>query len=235
MVISALPVERPRISANQLGEFFFLSPSEKIRKLTDQRYGNPHTSPYYHSASCAMLRAFDDARFDSAVLEAEIIKQRGTLARNRQHAAKLESNAVMLERFLSLAVPLVPTAGEHTKVRRNALIEIDDVTVSVRPEIITRNHTPGFFALTKFRLSQSRVSADSSEIILLLLLKYGQRLDLGLQFDPAETRLVDCFSRTVIPAHTLPRLREQQLQAALREIRRLWPTLSPREPRTRHA
>ncbi len=226
MVISSLSIERPRISANQLGEFPFATPAAKTRMLADQKFGNSHRAPYYHSASCAIVRAFDDVEFDRDVIHVEIAKQRGTRARSRQHAAKLENNAVMLERFLSIGGPLVPAAGDHLKVRRNALLELDDVVISVRPEIITRNAATGFFSLTKFRLSQSRVSGDSSEIILLLLLKYAQRLNFpGLELDPAETRLIDCFSRAVIPAHMLPRLREQQLQAALREIHRLWPTL----------
>lgn len=226
MISTSPSIERPRISANQLGEFPFATPAAKIRMLTDQKFGNEHRAPYYHSASCAILRAFDDGEFDNDVIRAEIAKQRAIQARNKQHAAKLENNAVMLERFLSIDATLVPQAGEHLKVRRSALLELDDVTISVRPEIVTRDASGGFFSLTKFRLSQSRVSGDSSEIILLLLLKYAQRLNYpGLQLDPAETRLIDCYSRTLIPAHTLPRIREQQLQGALREIRRMWPTL----------
>jgi hypothetical protein len=226
MIITSSSIERPRISANQLGEYPFATPAAKIRMLTDQKFGNEHRAPYYHSASCAILRAFDGGEFDHGVIRAEIAKLRSTQARSKQHAAKLENNAVMLERFLLIDATLLPQTGEHLKIRRSAVLELDDVTISVRPEIITRNASAGFFSLTKFRLSQSRVSGDSSEIILLLLLKYAQRLNYpSLQLDPAETRLVDCFSRTLIPAHTLPRIREQQLQNALREIRRMWPTL----------
>lgn len=226
VITTSLPLDQPRISANQLGEFPFATPAKKLAILTNQKFGNDHCAPYYQSASCALLREFDGGGFDSEAITIEITRLRHLPARNRNHAARLENNALMLERFLQIAANTVPAAGEHVVIRRNATLELDEVTISVRPEIMTTNVATGFFSLTKFRFSKSKVSADSSEVILLVLLKYAQRLNLpGLQVDPEETRLVDCYSRTVIPAHTLPRLREQQLQSAVREIRRLWPTI----------
>jgi len=226
VIASHAPIERPRISANQLGEFPFATPAAKLRILRDQKFGNNNSAPYYHSASCAVIRAFDQGFLNRAEIEAEIAKLQGSPPRNDQHAAKLHNNMVMLQHVLTIEERLAPEADEYLKVRRNATIDIEDVTISVRPEIITRNAVTGTFALTKFRFSQSKVSADSSEIILLLVFKYGQRLVFpGFQLDPAETRLIDCYSKTVIPAHTLPRLREQQLQSALREIRQLWPKI----------
>lgn len=230
VIATTLPIDRPRISANQLGEFPFATPAKKLAILANQKFGNEHCAPYYHSACCTLLREFDAGQFKASAITREIMSLRSERARNRNHAARLENNALMLERFLQIRDATVPSAGLYEIVRRNALLDLDDVTISVRPEIMTRNPGTGFFALTKLRFSKSRISADSSEIVLLLILKYAQQLPVaGFQLDPQETRLVDCYSRTVVPAHTLPRLRENQLQAALREIRRLWPTIHGRD------
>lgn len=226
VIAQTVTLDQPHISGNQLGEFPFVSLSRKTQILTDQKFGNAIRAPYYHAATCTVLRSIREGVVDREVIEAELARLRGLPARNRCQATKLTSNAEMLQRFLELTVQAVPDAGEHTIVRKNAKLVFDDVVVSVRPEVITRHPESGLFSLTKFRFSKSKVSADSSEIILLLLLKYGQTLSQsGWQLEPAETRLIDCHARQVLHGHLLPRYREQQLQAALQEIRRLWPHL----------
>lgn len=226
VIAQTVSLDQPHISGNQLGEFPFASTSRRLQMLTDQKFGNAIRAPYYHSATCTVLRSFCDGEFNQAVIATEMARLRGLPARNRYHAAKLNGNVQMLQRFLELTTPTVPATGEHTVIRRNAKLVLDDVVISVRPEITTRHPKTGLFSLTKFRFSKSKVSADSSEVILLLLLKYGQSLSRsGWQLEPAETRLVDCHARLVLHGHTLHRFREQQLQTALREIRRLWPHL----------
>jgi hypothetical protein len=224
---SHLSVEQPRISANQLGVYPFLTPNEKLRTLRDQKFGNPFRSPYYHSAACSLLRAFQGDNFDRDEIEETIAQLELRTARNPNHAAKLRNNVEMLRRFLAIAGKAVPPEGEHRIVRRDARMELDGVVVSVRPEIVTLSRPTGLFSFTKLRFAKGKVSGDASEIILLVLLKYGQQTSIdGLQIDPESTRLVDCYSGEIIPGHTLPRIREQQLQAALREIRRLWPQIT---------
>lgn len=227
MITLTVPaIAGPRISLNPLGEFPFVSDAKKVEILTDQRFGNEIKAPYYHSASCATVRAYRGAQFDPVAIQLEIEKLRRVAPRSEQHAAKLENNIEMLARFLKLKGEVVPPAGAHTPIRRSANLVLDGVTVSVRPEFITTDPRTGLFSLTKFRFSKSKVSADASEIILLVLFKYGQQLNVpGYHLDPSATRLVDVHSGNIIFAHTLPRVRETQLQSALREIRALWPTL----------
>lgn len=227
------PVDLPRISLNPLGEFPFVTEAKKVEILADQRFGNDFKAPYYQSASCATVRALKGHRLDPAEILEEIDKLRRTAPRSDQHAAKLGNNIEMLTRFLKIKGELVPSAGDRRAVRRSASLVLDGVTVSVRPEFIITDPRTGLFSLTKFRFSQSKVSGDASEIILLVLFKYGQQLVVpGFQLDPSATRLVDVHSGNIIFAHTLPRIRESQLQSALREIRHIWPNLKrPELPR----
>src|SRR2546421_7361246 len=111
---------------------------------------------------------------------------------------------------------------------RNAQLVLDGVTISVLPEFVTENLTYGYIAFTKFRFSKSKIAADVSEIVLLLLHHYGQRQSrAGLTFDFGLSKVVDCFSRTVIPGHAVGRHRDQQLHQALALIRYLWPRIEP--------
>lgn len=218
--------DRPRISSNQLGEFVFASPAKKTGILRDQKNGNPFRAPYYQSAQNSVLGAFRSGQYDLRALResAELLRSREATSRNQ--VTRFNNNAEMLRRFCEIAPDARPPAGMHSIIRRGAVIELDGVQVSVRPEISTVCAEERSFCYTKFRFSKSKVSEDESEIILLLLLKYGlaQACD-GLSFAPAETRLVDCYSKKVVEGHRLSKVRDAQLDSALKEIRRMWPSI----------
>jgi len=227
MPTAQLQTTHPRISINQLGEFVFATNSKKYRILRDQKFGNKITSPYYRPAENAILRAFNGRVFDPAsiAIDRSTIEQKEAI--KPQQLAKRANNSMMLTRFMEIEAAARPVDGEHRVVRQNEKIVLDGVTVSVRPEIVTTCDN-GLFSYTKFRFSKSEVSADSSEIILLTLLKFGQEQSRdGRQLDPEHTKLIDCFNRNVIFGHTLPRVREHQLAMALREIVAIWPTITP--------
>jgi hypothetical protein len=218
--------DRPRISSNQLGEFVFASPAKKAGILRDQKNGNPFRAPYYQSAQNSVLGAFKGGQYDIRALRASADLLRSREAVSRNQVTRFNNNAEMLRRFCEIAPDARPPAGTHSIIRRGAVIELDGVQVSVRPEISTVCSGDRSFCYTKFRFSKSKVSEDESEIILLLLLKYGgAQAGDGLSFDPAESRLVDCFSKKVVEGHRLSKVRDAQLESALGEIRRMWPSI----------
>lgn len=218
--------DRPRISSNQLGEFVFASPSKKAGILRDQKNGNPFRAPYYQSAQNSVLGAFRGGQYDLRALRESADHLRSREATSRNQVTRFNNNAEMLRRFCEIAPDARPPAGTHSIIRRGAMIELDGVQVSVRPEISTVFSGEQSFCYTKFRFSKSKVSEDESEIILLLLLKYGlAQAGDGLRFDPTETRLVDCYSKKVVEGHRLSRVRDAQLDSALKEICRMWPSI----------
>ena len=218
--------DRPRISSNQLGEFVFTSPAKKAGILRDQKNGNPFRAPYYQSAQNSVLGAFKGGQYDVRALRASADRLRSREAVSRNQVTRFNNNAEMLRRFCEIAPDARPPAGTHSIIRRGAVIELDEVLVSVRPEISTVCSGDRSFCYTKFRFSKSKVSEDESEIIWLLLLKYGvAQAGDGLSFDPAATRLVDCYSKKVVEGHRLSKVRETQLDSALKEIRRMWPSI----------
>lgn len=221
--------EIPRISSNQLGEFTFATFAKKISILRGQKFPDNIAPPYYQPAQDAILRAFGDGIFNQASLTADQAQIKNREAKTPNQAARWANNGAMVTRFAALEPQARPRSGDHEVVRRSELIELEGVNVSVRPEIVTRR-PDGTFAYTKFRFSKSKVAADASEIVLLLLLKFGQvHSRNGFQIDTENTKLIDCFARNVIQGHVLPRIRQQQLSTALREVVALWPTIRSKE------
>jgi len=225
--INSISYDEPRISLNQLSEFPFASPRKKIEILYDQKYGNSFRAPYYTLALAACLRSFHDGKFDKQMLSDEAEKISLLTAKNRQQETKHANNVLAVQKLLEIGADADPLPGKHRLIRQNAWFRLNGVVISARPEIVTDNIQSGHFAFTKLRFSKSKVSADAQEIALLVLLYYGQQQDHDdLIFSIEKSKLVDCFSKSVIHGHSLTRFRYQQLQEALAEICILWPQIA---------
>lgn len=225
MIQIATPgLEPPRISSNQLGEFVFASEKKRLSILRSQKFGNPVAAPYYIPVTSAILRSLENGQFSRSRLDAAADAIAARKVETPYQVHQRANNLAMLEHFERICEQCNPPAGIHRIVRRNATIEIDGVMISVLPEIVTENLQERFIAFTKLRFSKSKISPDVSEIILLLLHHYGQQQSrAGMTFDFGRTKIIDCFSETVIHGHSLGRLRDQQLHRALALIRKLWP------------
>lgn len=219
-------LEMPHISANQLGEFVCGSERRRVTILRDNKFGNPSAAPYYSAALAGIRHSLSGGRFSSEVLlaEAASLSQRG--GEKLYHLRKAENNALALHRLAEITKQLDLPVGEHRIMTQNAHFLLEGVRISVLPDFVTENIAEGYIAFTKLRFSKSKIAADVSEIVLLLLHYYGQRQSrVGLQFSFDRTRVVDCFSQTIIPGHALGRYRDQQLHEALHLIRYLWPRI----------
>jgi hypothetical protein len=224
--------EKPHISSNELGKYVFSSSAARARILRDQKFKNEGRASYYSPSEHSIWRSFKNGVFDETLLRAEREKIHPKDPTNERHQHKSRNNREMLQRFLELREEATPSKGKHMRPR-SASLDLNGVTISVRPEIITESPETGLFSFTKFYFSQNKVSADAAEIILLILIKYGQTYPRpGLRFDLENTKLIDCHGRTIIHGHTIGRHREQQLRDAVEDINRLWPLIqrNPKDP-----
>jgi hypothetical protein len=220
--------DQPRISSNQLGEYIYSSPKGKLRILRNQKFGNVFCAPYYGSALRGILKSFKEGEFSQDILLDQMRCLSETEIKSLHHLRRLENNIDALKSFADLGGIVNAPEGTHRVITRNALVPIDGVVISARPEIITESKKEGYSAFTKLRISKSKVSADAQEIVLLVLLHYGlQQSHDGLAFSMEKTRLIDCISKSVISGHTIGRQRDQQLHQALAEIRLIWPAIVP--------
>lgn len=218
----------PRFSANEISAYVFETPSGKVRKLKEQKFKNEKRS-YYTRALHGVIASFlpNTGTFEPDIIKAAELRVRSIPADTEKKAQRLCSNAEMLRHFGEICSQVRPPPGLHDIIRQNATFSMGGIVVSVRPEIVTKTHGDKF-ALTKFRFSKSKVGADTSDILLLILLRYGQELFRGKGLlDIERTCLVDCFSKAVIYGHTLAPIRERQLEQTLAEVARIWPKLTP--------
>ncbi len=151
----------------------------------------------------------------------------------KHQKSRQKNNVQALHQLTKLAAEIKLPPGEHVKVTQKALMEREGVTISVRPEFITYDKQLNTFALTKFRFSNSPVSADAAETGLALLLEFAKEPRFsGHLLDLEHTMIIDVFSGTVIRGHTVGRHRLAELDAALRELATIWPDIKP--PGQRH-
>jgi hypothetical protein len=162
--------DEPRISSNQLGEYIYASPKKKLSILRDQKYGNPFGAPYYSPALNGILRSFSSGSFSQHALvhQAEVILAQE--AKTSYKVCRNNNNARAIMNFLEIGDATNPPAGTQRIVKQNALVPIDGVMISARPEIVTENQREGYIAFTKLRFSKSKVSADAQEIVGSLVL-----------------------------------------------------------------
>lgn len=230
MILQVAPLssEKPHISANELGKYVFSSPAGRVAILRAQKFKNPGPPSYYSPSERAIRKALQGNSFDKSVLMAEREKIHPKNPAKPYHQHKTKNNREILLRFYGFCQEAAPAEGAHSKPR-SAQLELEDVTISIRPEILTESHATGFFSLTKFYFSKHKVSADAADIVMLLLIKYGQAYPRpGLCFDLEATKLIDFYAAKIIHGHTIPRHREQQLLDALKDIQRRWPMIQPK-------
>lgn len=228
--LAPIELEPPRISANQLGEFIFASEKKRLSILHDQKFGNINAAPYYASALAGMRRSFAQGHFSESALMNEGRLLEGRHAETPRQAKKWANNAVALQSLAQIAAASDPPSGTHRMLRKNAQILLEGVKVSVYPEIVTENLDDGYIAFTKLRFSKNKISADVSEIVLLILHYYGQTQSrTGVPFNFELSKVIDCFSKTIVPGHAVGRNRDQQLHQALAQIKWLWPRIEPKE------
>jgi len=209
-----------------LCEYPHVSPAAKKRILHNQKFPKCFQVSYYQPALTALLRSLDLAtgKFNPDILAAEILRITTKEAKKPRQVARKANNLLAAENIAIMSSSLALPAGQNSRIQQKAILDIEGVDVSVRPEFITQNQQLNGFSLTKFRFSKSPVSADAVETGLILLLEYAKEARFNRSIlDFEQTRIVDVFSQTVIQAHTVGRHRLLEVKKSLGEIVNLWP------------
>lgn len=218
----------PRFSSNELAKYVFSSPSARIKKIKEQKFGDQKRA-YYTRALNGILKSFlpNTGSFEVDLLRSAERRVRSIPADTKSKADKLSGNAEMLKRFSELCSDVHLVNGHHEVIRRGASLLIRGVEVSVRPEIVSINANDRSVALTKLYFSMDNMSADVADVALLILLRYGESINkLGGGLDMEHTRLIDCYARRVVRGHDVPAIRSRQLDQAIEEIGKIWPKVS---------
>jgi len=226
--LATVETDKPRISLNRLALFPFAHEKGKEEILRSQKYGQKIKTSYYNPALTGILESFQEGAFVPELLRvrSSALSQARSEPFPRVH--KHNNNVQALLNLIELGEAANPPPGRHQVVQQSSRLEMEGVTISARPEILTENHEEGYFAYTKLRFSKDKFSVDSQELALLVLLHFGQQQSHGqLRFSSEKSKLIDCLSRSITRGHEIDRCRHQQLHRALTEVRELWPTIQP--------
>lgn len=214
----------PRISANQLGQFAFGTPSEKKRIIYSQKHPKKVVVGRYNMAHAAILRSFQNGIFSETILADELDRLKSRQPKTKYQAGVLRANITALRRFIIIREKADPPSGLYSIIRSNASFLLDGVQISVLPDIISENGDEKKFAYLKIRLSTHRYSQDASQMVLLLLQKFAEaRARDGLTFDFDHSKLIDCFSMHVFEGRDSTPLREKLLHKAITDLKSQWP------------
>jgi hypothetical protein len=218
--------DQPRISLNRLAMFPFANEKGKLEILRNQKFGQKIKTSYYNPALRGILQSFQNGAFVPELLEAESRTISRTRSRPFAHVHKHNNNFQAILNLIEMGEAANPPPGTHRVIDQNARVFLEGVVINARPEIITENNDEGYFAFTKLRFSKDKFSVDTQELVLLVLLHYGQQQSHPeMRFSIEKSKLVDCLSKTVTFGHEIDRCRHQQLQRTLSEVRELWPAI----------
>lgn len=224
--------DAPRISVNKLAEFIGAKARRQRQILRDQKYPTDYKGMYYREAS-ESIASYISSNLEKAsiidraiaVLEQSHPEKIGTRRRIEANIDALETFRVMLD-SLELA-GAVPTLGDNSSPR----IMIQNVEISVRPEIILRSAGKSGSPLVgaiKLHFPRTFSLREDGEGIVSAVLQEWLKAHLP---DDGEPNPLQCYAIDVGAQRvgkgvrsTVARLRE--VEANCRNIAALWPTIT---------
>lgn len=225
------PDNAPRISLNKLAEFTAAKPQRQRQILRDQKYPTDFKGMYYKESSESISSFLASGSMDMAiiynaisVLEQKSPQKVGTQRRINANIDALENFEAMLDivDFSGVAVSL----GEPFPEK----LSIQNVSVSVRPEIILRapgkNNTQLVGAVKLYFPKTFSLNSDSAGYISATLQEWCRTClaDEGVTA-PHLCYVIEVGAQEVWPGVKATAQRMKDLAAYCQNIAALWPTI----------
>jgi len=227
-------VNQPTISVNKLAESIISKAARKRKILLDRKYPDPDfTMGAYHRESEEAIQSFlaagavDTSPLDKAlkILNQQTPTKIGTIRR-------INSNVGSVERFLDMLDDIDLKGADAELGPNNApKLQIHNVQVSVRPEIVLRGTGPkGISCVGAIKLhmsSSDNFTEEASGYVSALLQEYARQFlcDDGSVVQPTYCQVIDVGNRKVFPGVKATAQRMKDIEAECQNIFGLWPTL----------
>lgn len=218
----------PRLSVNAITTYMNAAAAKREAVLREQKFPPTFRQRWYDTATKVITRCLIDPERDTEIVVETI---------DRLHAAhpvdKLErqinsNNAAALDGFLAVLPSLEwdgLTASRYAN--KSALLEIEGVVISVRPEVMLQGKFRGSSVRGGVKLYLSKTTAlgeDGGELIGALLHEYtAGRCSDGVGCKQRHCQVIDVFGEECYTAPTAIKRRMRDVEAACREIRERWP------------
>jgi hypothetical protein len=226
------PSNQPRISVNKLAEFISARAPRQRQILRDQKFPSEFKGMYYKEAAeavstCIASNLENTAVIDRAIarLEQETTDKVGTQRRIQANIDALETFEGMLDDIDLKGA--MPSLGEH----RPPLLKIQNVAVSIRPEIIlkgTGKAEKSLVGALKLHFPRTYSLGDSAGYVSVLLQEYTKTylVNEGEAYGPF-CPVIDIGSQVMVGGLKATIARMREIEAACRNILGMWPTITP--------
>ena len=226
------PDNAPRISLNKLCEFMTASIPRQRRIIRDQKFPSDFMRVYYREAQEAVAACIASELDDTAIVERQIdvLNQQAPDTVGTQR--RLASNVDALECFLAMLDEInlggaTPSLGANDAPK----LQIRNVAVSVRPEIILRseNRNGPIVGAMKIHFPKThQLNEQSAGYVSAMLQEWAQvhMQDEG-EVSGVLCGVVDVGGQSFYEGVRATRQRLRDLEDACETIAAIWPTIQP--------
>lgn len=218
----------PRMSVNALAQYLSASATQRETILRNQKYPPDYRTIWYKEATAAVVRYLLDSERDEEILVRTIDRLYATGSTEHEQK-RLKSNAEALEGFLRGHDDIVFDSLSIERGPKSAMISIEGVSVSVRPEVSLKgsyrgNRVQGGIRLY-FSKSQPLTDDSAGAIGALVYRSIDESVSRSVSVSRRHCQVIDVYAGEVFPAPTAIVRRMRDLEAACREIALRWPTI----------
>lgn len=229
--MAQIKTNAPRISVNKLAEFILAKGARQRQILHDQKYPTEFKGMYYREASEAislsLSRNLEDLTYITkaiSILEQATPDKIGTQRR-------IDSNIDALESFLSM-LDIINLEGISAKLGENSpeKINIHNVSISVRPEIILKSSAKSKAPLVgAIKLHFPRtysLSQDGAGYVSAILQRWCEHTqNEDGTVSGSLCRVIDVGAQSFYPGVKATVSRMKDVEAACQNIAALWPSI----------
>lgn len=225
------PRLQPRISINKLGEYLVASAARRRAILNDQKYPSVFITARYEEAQDTIVEYFTSKNREESI----IIEKIGDLLNKKSKSAfelqKAQGCADALEFFYDNSDLLdIPAEAKITSgLSSYKKLKVQEVDVSVRPEIILRgeNKKGKYIGAVKFYFSKTyELNDNSGEYIATIVHKYlDDNICTDEKCDLKYCYVFDVFNKKIYTAPKSFKRRRNDIDAACEEIKIRWDSI----------
>jgi hypothetical protein len=217
----------PRISINKLGEYLLASPSRRRRIIYDAKYPSTYIFNRYNDAEKAIADYYsrDDRNID--LILGRIGKIQSKTTQNDHQIEVAKSNLEALDSFIDCVDSLNFIKSNytyHNYLDTRAKITINDLVISLRPEIIVKSDDKIVGALKLYFSKTYPMEEKTGEYITTVIKHYLEK-EHECVIKSKDCLALGIFTKNIVTAPKAYKQRFKDIEAASQEIVSQWETI----------
>jgi len=217
--------QKPKISANKLGEYINSSPSRRKTIVKDQKYPKGYIVTRYNGAKKGIIDYFVNGKGDRRIIEEQV---KGLILKSYNTDFRRKDNELSIQALQIFASNNIPSVEKHRTSRFEKNLNnltIEGVNVSVQPDILIQGEISGkeFIGAIKIHISKTfSLSEMSGKYVSVLVHRFLESEYPNKNIRPEFCISLDIFTGKFFTAPRAFKSLRKDIEAACNEIRLLW-------------